>query len=194
MTAVHGLLVWVFTLWLCCLGLTELGKQLLEDIQWATASPNHDFKVKAMSELSAVRTWWWNSSIVTGIFSGAVPPLGMRLQATRKAYLFSWELVFCFLCEVQACRWCSSVKTTGHTVPWCEAVINLWCSTVRSSYGNLRCFPDGLRARTAFLWKPECKLVSFWYAVWVWVGFPLRLMVKMWHLFTLRQMSRRNSC
>lgn len=123
MTVVHGLLIWVFILWGSWLGLIELGKQLLEGIQRTTASPSHDFKVKAMSELSAVRTWWWNSSAVSGIFSCAVAPLGMRLRATRKTYLFSCYFMFCFLCEAFGlCHWCSSVKTTGHTVPWCEAV------------------------------------------------------------------------
>lgn len=166
MTAVHGLLIWVFILWVCCLGLVELGKQLLKEIQWATASPSHDFKVKAMSELSAVRTWWWNSSLVTGIFTCAVAPLGMRLRATRRIYLFSWELMFCFLCEVWACV--VDVVQWKPQVPLCLGVrlwSHLWSFTVRRSYGNLWCLPGGWHAKLAFLWKPECKLVSSWYAV-----------------------------
>lgn len=166
MTVVRGLLIWVFILWVCWLGLIELGKQFLERIQRTTASPSHDFKVKAMSELSAVRTWWWNSSVVTGIFSCAVAPLGMRLRATRKTYLFSCYFMFCFLCEAWACV--VGVAQWKPQVTLCLGVrlqSQLGSSTGRRFYGNLLCLPAGWHAEIVFLWKPECKLVSFWCAV-----------------------------
>lgn len=166
MTVVYGLLIWVFILWVCWLGLIELGKQLLEEIQWTTVSPSHDFRVKAMSELSVGRTWWWNSSIVTGIFSCAVAPLGRSLWATRKTYLFSCSLMFCFLGEARACvidvvQWKPQVTLCLGERLWSQ----LWSSTVRRSYGNLWCLPACWCAKIVFLWNPECKLVSFSYAV-----------------------------